>query len=81
MEVRIFMKPKEIREMTLEDMKAKDVELTKELFSLNMRNATRQLDNPLRLRFLRKDVARVKTIIAEKAGKGLSPAKGAKRGK
>lgn len=75
MDVRIFMKPKEIRDMTLEDMRAKDVELTKELFNLNMRHATRQLDNPLRLRFLRKDIARVKTIIAEKAGEG------AKRGK
>ncbi len=69
------MKPKEIREMTLQDMKAKDAELTKDLFNLNMRHATRQLENPLRLRLLRKDIARVKTIIAEKEGGG------AKRGK
>ena len=63
------MKPAEIRDMSLEEIKAKEQELTKELFNLRMRHATNQLENPLRLRILRKDVARIKTVIAEK-GRG-----------
>ncbi|HBG45623.1 MAG TPA: 50S ribosomal protein L29 [Deltaproteobacteria bacterium] len=60
------MKPAEIRGMTLEDLKAKGSELEKELFSLRMRHATSQLENPLRLRALRRDIARMRTIAAEK---------------
>ncbi len=63
------MKPAEIRDKSLEEIKAKEQELTKELFNLRMRHATNQLENPLRLRTLRKDVARIKTVIAEK-GRG-----------
>ncbi len=60
------MKSSEIREMSLDDMKAKETELEKELFSIRMRHATAQLEDPLKIRYLRKDIARVKTIIAEK---------------
>jgi large subunit ribosomal protein L29 len=60
------MKPEDARELTLEEMKAKEKELVQELFNLKLRHATGQLENPVSLRFLRKDIARVKTIIAEK---------------
>ncbi|HEY4706468.1 MAG TPA: 50S ribosomal protein L29 [Thermodesulfobacteriota bacterium] len=60
------MKPSEVRDMTLEDAKAKEAELSKELFSLRMRHATNQLENPVKLRTLRRDIARVKTIVAQK---------------
>ena len=60
------MKSSEIREMSLDEMKAKEKELVKELFSIRMRHATAQLEDPLKIRHLRKDIARVKTIIAEK---------------
>lgn len=60
------MKPAEIRDMTPEDARAKEQELTRELFNLRMRHATNQLENPLKLRLLKRDIARVKTIIAEK---------------
>ncbi|OGQ02252.1 MAG: 50S ribosomal protein L29 [Deltaproteobacteria bacterium RBG_19FT_COMBO_58_16] len=60
------MKPAEIRDMTLEEIKAKQDEITKDLFNLRMRHATNQLENPLKLRFLKRDIARVRTIIAEK---------------
>ncbi len=63
------MKSTEIRAMSLDEIKAKGQELEKELFSLRMRHATAQLENPLKIRFLKKDIARVKTVIAEK-GKG-----------
>ncbi len=60
------MKSSEIREMQLDEIKAKELELVKELFSIRMRHATAQLEDPLKIRYLRKDIARVKTIIAEK---------------
>ncbi|MEK6758273.1 MAG: 50S ribosomal protein L29 [Deltaproteobacteria bacterium] len=60
------MKPAEVRDMKIEEMKTKAQELTKELFNLRMRHITNQLENPLKLRILKKDLARVNTIIAEK---------------
>lgn len=52
--------------MSLDEMKAKEAELSKELFSLRMRHTTNQLENPLKLRSIKRDIAKVKTIIAEK---------------
>lgn len=60
------MKPAEVRDMKIEEMKTKAQELTKELFNLRMRHITNQLENPLKLRILKRDLARVNTIIAEK---------------
>lgn len=60
------MKAKELRAMTAEELQAKAGELKKELFNLRMRHATSQIENPLKLRMLRRDIARVKTIAAEK---------------
>lgn len=56
----------ETRKMNTEELKARSVELEKELFNLKMRNSTGQLENPLQLRIVRRDIARVKTILAEK---------------
>jgi large subunit ribosomal protein L29 len=63
------MKTEEIRALSIEEIKAKELELTQELFNLRLRHTTGQLENPLRLRLLRKDIARVKTIMAEKQSK------------
>ncbi|MBI5454249.1 MAG: 50S ribosomal protein L29 [Deltaproteobacteria bacterium] len=60
------MKPAEIRDLTVEEMRAKETELSKELFNLKMRHATNQLENPLKLRIIKRDIARVKTVMAEK---------------
>ena len=60
------MKPAEIRGLTPEEMTAKEAELSKELFNLKMRHATNQLENPLKLRIIKREIARVKTVIAEK---------------
>jgi large subunit ribosomal protein L29 len=60
------MKPKEIRETPVEELKAKETELKKDLFNLRMRHSTSQIENPLKIRALRRDIARVKTVIAEK---------------
>ena len=57
---------KEIRELTVEKLEAKLQELKKDLFMLRMQHATNQLDNPLQIAAVKKDIARIKTIIREK---------------
>jgi large subunit ribosomal protein L29 len=64
------MKPSELRELSLEELGAKSQELRRELFSARVRHATGQLENTARLRQLRRDVARVETILREKHGAG-----------
>lgn len=64
------MKAKELRDMTSEELGTKLTELKGELFNLRFQLATGQLDNPVKLRFVRKDIARVKTILNEKAKAG-----------
>jgi len=59
------MKSSAIREMTLEELTAKEVELSKELFTLRAQNSTGHLENPLKIRFVKKDIARVKTVKGE----------------
>ena len=60
------MKAKELRDMTVIELGSKLNELKGELFNLRFQMATGQLDNPVKLRFIRKDIARVKTILNEK---------------
>ena len=64
------MKPNEIREMSVEDLKAKVDELTRERFNLRFRSATESIDNPMRFRDLRRDIARMQTILREKEANG-----------
>ncbi len=67
----------EIRELTDDDIRARVAELEEERFRLRFRGATETLENPLRLRFLRRDVARLKTILHERTlGAGAGPAAG-----
>ena len=61
-----MMKAKELRAMSVADLEAKLDELKKDLFMLRMQHATNQLDNPMRLAAVKKDIARIKTIIREK---------------
>ena len=62
----MMMKATEIRKMSVEDLQAKLVELKKDLFFLRMQHATNQLDNPVKIAVVKKDIARIKTIIREK---------------
>ena len=64
------MKPAEIREMSVEDLKAKIEELTRERFNLRFRSATESIENPMRFRSLRRDIARMQTILREKEANG-----------
>ncbi|HOJ76591.1 MAG TPA: 50S ribosomal protein L29 [Bacillota bacterium] len=66
------MKAKELREMTPDELQTKLTSLKEELFNLRFQVATGQLDNPMRIRDVRKNIARILTIIREnelKAGK------------
>ena len=57
---------KEVRGLSVEKLQEKLQELKKDLFMLRMQHATNQLDNPMQLAAVKKDIARVKTIIREK---------------
>jgi large subunit ribosomal protein L29 len=61
------MKPNEIRDLSLDDLKAKLEELVAERFNLRFRSATESIENPMRFRALRRDIARLHTILREKA--------------
>ena len=57
---------KDVRALSVEKLEEKLQELKKDLFMLRMQHATNQLDNPMQLAAVKKDIARVKTIIREK---------------
>ena len=59
------MKANEIRAMSAEQLERKLKDLKKDLFNLRLQHATNQLDNPIRIAEVKKDIARVKTIIRE----------------
>ncbi len=60
------MKAKELRDLTVEELVRKEGDLKEELFNLRFRLATGQLDNPMTIKAVKKDMARVKTIIRQK---------------
>ncbi len=66
------MKASEIKEMTLVEMNNKLVDLRKELFNLRFQHAVNQLDNPMRIKAVKKDIARIKTFIREQESKNDS---------
>ena len=60
------MNTKDIRKMSVEELNKKLKELKEELFNLRFQNAINQLDNPHKIADVKKDIARVKTILNEK---------------
>ena len=60
------MKANEIRGMTAAELENKLSELKKDLFMLRMQHATNHLDNPTKISAVRRDIARIKTVIREK---------------
>ena len=59
------MRVEELRELTREELEQKLRDLDEEQFNLAMRKSFKELDNPLRLRHLRRDIARISTILRE----------------
>ncbi len=60
------MKAEELRELADEELHNKEEELFRELFNLRFQLATAQIESPTRVRAVRKDIARVKTILRER---------------
>ena len=60
-----MMKAKELKNLSVAELTKKLDELKKDLFMLRMQHATNQLDNPMQIALVKKDIARVKTIIRE----------------
>jgi large subunit ribosomal protein L29 len=60
------MKAVELRELTLEELKVRETELAEELARMRIQLAIKRLDNPLLIRFKKRELARIKTIINEK---------------
>lgn len=60
------MKIKEIRDMGIEELKRKNQDLSEDLFRLRIRHASGQLEAPSALGRTRRDIARVKTVLAQK---------------
>ncbi len=60
------MKIKEVRELSLEELKSKLTDLKSELFNLRFQHATNQLDNPMKIVEVKKSIAKVMTVIKEK---------------
>jgi large subunit ribosomal protein L29 len=61
------MKASEVRDLTALELDNKLVDLKKELFALRFQHAVNQLENPTRIKAVKKDIARVKTIMREKS--------------
>ena len=60
------MKAAELREITIEELERKEQDLRRELFNLRFQKATGEIENPMRIRAIKKDIARVLTIANEK---------------
>ena len=60
------MKANEIRNLSVEELDKRLADLKKDLFMLRMQHATNHLDNPIKISNVRRDIARVKTVLQEK---------------
>ena len=60
------MKATEIRSLSVAELEKKLADLKKDLFMLRMQHATNHLDNPMKISAVRRDIARVKTVLREK---------------
>ncbi len=61
------MKPGEVREMAIEDLQKREEELNDQLFRLRIQKSMGQLEAPIKVRGLRRDLARIKTVLSEKS--------------
>ncbi len=59
----------DLRDLSQEELQAKAADLRKELFNLRVQQALGQIENPMRLRLLRRDIAKAKTVLKEKYGR------------
>jgi large subunit ribosomal protein L29 len=63
------MKTRDFRDLSNEELQAKAADIKKEIFNLRVQQAMGQIENPMRLRILRRDIAKAKTVLKEKYGR------------
>ena len=64
------MKPAKLRDMSIEELRAEQQNLSEELFRLRFRRATGELEKPSKIRSVRRDIARINTVMWEKVREG-----------
>lgn len=62
-------KPSALRDLSADELRREELDLRKELFNLRFQKVTGEIENPMRIKQVRKDIARVLTVMGEKAGK------------
>ena len=62
------MKIKEVKDLSTDELKQKNMNIAEELFRLRIRHASGQLESPAMMKNLRKDIARLKTVLREREG-------------
>lgn len=67
------MKAAELRDMSQDELVQKELDMRRELFNLRFQQATGEIENPRRIRSLRKDIARLLMVMSEKSRKQNSP--------
>lgn len=60
---------RDMKDLSSEELEARATDMKKEIFNLRFQQAMGQIENPMRLRILRKDIARAKTVLKEKHGR------------
>ena len=70
------MKPQQVRDMSEDELRGKEKELREQLFKLRFQKSIGQLDNGMKMREIRRDIARVKTVLRQKESRaeGRAPA-------
>jgi large subunit ribosomal protein L29 len=62
-------KTRDLRDLSSDELQAKTLDMKKEMFNLRVQQAMGQIENPMRLRILRKEIAQTKTVLKEKYGR------------
>jgi large subunit ribosomal protein L29 len=60
------MKAKELREKSIDELRRTETELAEQLFKLRFQKATGQIENPVKIRLVRKDIARIKMVLSQR---------------
>ena len=73
------MRAKELRELGMDELRQKEHDLKEELFNLRFQRATGQLENLMRVTHVKRDIAKVKTVLRERMGKESNEKAGAEK--
>ena len=65
------MKIKEVKDLSTDELKQKSKDIVEELFRLRIRHSAGQLESPAMMKNLRKDIARIKTVLSEREGRKI----------